>query len=119
MEINSEQINNQHFLNYTCNYNRFINNTKDRSTYYFSNTQSPHLSDFLDALYVFGKFRCGVGPLIFFLNGRYECFLIENRICFNNNFQINNCIEDEKHVLLYCPVHEDLRQYLFNNFLIL
>jgi ribonuclease I len=30
--------------------------------------------------------------------GRYESLLIENRICFNNNFQINNCIEDEKHV---------------------
>ena len=30
--------------------------------------------------------------------GRYECLLIENGICFNNNFQINNCIEDEKHV---------------------
>ena len=25
--------------------------------------QSPHLNDFRDALYVFGKFRCGVGPL--------------------------------------------------------
>jgi hypothetical protein len=28
---------------------------------------------------------------------------------------INNCIEDETHVILNCPVYEDLRQYLFNH----
>jgi hypothetical protein len=35
-------------------------------------------------------------------------------LCFNNICHIDNCIEDEKHVLLYCPVYEDLRQYLIN-----
>jgi hypothetical protein len=52
------------------------------------------LDDFLDALYVFGKFICGVGLLKIkkkwnLKNGWYECLLIENRICFNNNFQID------------------------------
>ena len=28
---------------------------------------------------------------------------------------MNNCIEDEKHVLLYCSVYEDLHQYLFSH----
>jgi len=55
------------------------------------------LSDFRDALYVYAKFRCGVAPLKI-KTGGYECLLIENIIYFNNNFQINNCIEDEKHV---------------------
>jgi hypothetical protein len=27
----------------------------------------------------------------------------------------NNCIEDEKHVILDCPVYEELRHYLFNH----
>ena len=67
---------------------------------------------------VFAKFRCGVAPLKI-ETGRYEGILPENRLCFNNAFHMNNCIEGEKHVLLYCPVYEDLRQYLFNHFLIL
>ena len=46
--------------------------------------------------------------------GRYEGLLVENIICFNNVCHINNCIEDEKHVILDCPVYQDLRQYLFN-----
>lgn len=25
------------------------------------------------------------------------------------------CIEDEKHIILKCPVYEDLRHYLFNH----
>jgi hypothetical protein len=62
----------------------------------------------------FAKFRCGVAPLKI-ETGRYECILTENIICFNNVYHMNNCIEDKKHVLLYCPVYKDLRQYLFNH----
>ena len=62
----------------------------------------------------FAKFRCGVAPLKI-ETGRYEGILTENRLCFNNACHMNNCIEDEKHVLLYCPVCEYLRQYLFNH----
>jgi hypothetical protein len=36
-------------------------------------------------------------------------------ICNIHACHINNCIEDEKHVLLDCPVYEYLRQYLFNH----
>ena len=46
---------------------------------------------------------------------RYACLLIENRICFNHACHINNCIKDEKHVILDCPVYEELRHYLFNH----
>ena len=56
----------------------------------------------------------GVAPLKI-ETGRYEGILTENRLIFNNISHINNCIEDEKHVLLYCPVYEDLPQYLFNH----
>ena len=61
----------------------------------------------------FAKFRCCVAPLRI-ETGRYEGLLVETIICFSNVCHINNCIEDEKHVILDCPVYEDLRQYLLN-----
>ena len=45
----------------------------------------------------FAKFRCGVAPLKI-ETGRYEGVSIENRTCFNNICNVNNCIENEKHV---------------------
>ena len=45
----------------------------------------------------FAKFRCGVAPLKI-ETGRYEGASIENRTCFNNICNVNNCIENEKHV---------------------
>jgi hypothetical protein len=44
----------------------------------------------------FSKFRCGVAPLKI-ETGRYEGVSIENRTCFNNICNVNNCIENEKH----------------------
>ena len=55
----------------------------------------------------FAKFRCGVAPLKI-ETGRYERLDLDKRLCFN----CDN-IEDEKHVLLTCPLYEDLRQSLF------
>jgi hypothetical protein len=43
---------------------------------------------------------------------RYDGLLIENIICFDNACHINNCIEDEKHVLLHCPPYENWCHYL-------
>ena len=47
----------------------------------------------------FSKFRCGVAPLRI-ETGRYENLNVDSRVCFN----CNNEVEDEKHVLLQCPV---------------
>ena len=62
----------------------------------------------------FSKFRCGVAPLKI-ETGRYEGVSIENRTCFNNICNVNNCIENEKHVLLEFAVYADLRCYLFEH----
>ena len=45
----------------------------------------------------FAKLRCGVAPLKI-ESGRYEGVSIENRTCFNNICNVDNCIENEKHV---------------------
>lgn len=67
----------------------------------------------------FSKFRCGVAQLRV-ETGRYERSAVEDRVCFN----CNNILEDEKHVLLECPLYDSFRQTLFlkarsfdNNFL--
>ena len=57
----------------------------------------------------FAKFRCGVAPLRI-ETGRYENKNVNERVCFICHDQI----EDEKHVLLYCPLYADLRERLFN-----
>ena len=46
------------------------------------------------------KFRCGVAPLKI-ETGRYNNISVDNRICFN----CPNCVEDEAHVLLNCPLY--------------
>ncbi|XP_071167139.1 uncharacterized protein [Mytilus edulis] len=56
------------------------------------------------------KFRCGVSP-IRIETGRYENIDIENRLCFN----CTDDVEDEKHVLLNCPVYSDIRNVIFNH----
>ena len=56
----------------------------------------------------FAKFRCGVAP-IRLETGRYENLPLEERCCFN----CFNTVEDEYHVILHCPVYNDLRQVLF------
>ena len=56
----------------------------------------------------FAKFRCGVAPLRI-ETGRYENKELNERVC----FICNNEIEDEKHVLLACPLYADLREQLF------
>jgi hypothetical protein len=51
------------------------------------------------------KFRCGVAPL-WIETGRYENKNVNERVCFICHDQI----EDEKHVLLDCPLYVDLRE---------
>ena len=62
----------------------------------------------------FAKLRCGVAPLKI-ETGRYEGVSIENRTCFNNICNVNNCIENDKTCLLQCPVYADLHCYLFEH----
>jgi ssDNA-specific exonuclease RecJ len=57
----------------------------------------------------FAKIRCGVAPLRI-ETGRYENKNVNERVCFICHDQI----EDEKHVLLDCPLYADLRESLFN-----
>ena len=54
------------------------------------------------------KFRCGVAP-IRIETGRYENLKENERVC-----PFCNCIEDEIHVLLYCNLYADVRQFLFD-----
>ena len=88
---------------------RFFKNENGKENYLLKNIPEKYKS-------AYAKFRCGVA-LSKIKTGRYEGMfklLTESRLCFNNICHIDNCIEDEKHVLLYCPVYEDLRQYLIN-----
>ena len=55
----------------------------------------------------FSKFRSGVAPINLEL-GRYLGIPVNNRFC---NF-CENCVEDEKHVLLSCPMYNGVRQAL-------
>ena len=60
----------------------------------------------------FSKFRCGVAPLKI-ETGRYEGIPNENRLCFNDICKNNSKVEDEKHVILHCPVYSHLREDIF------
>jgi hypothetical protein len=56
------------------------------------------------------KFRCGVAPLRL-ETGRYENLDLDRRVC----FQCTDQIESEEHVLITCPLYEDIRYYLFKD----
>ena len=58
----------------------------------------------------FSKFRCGVAP-IRIETGRYENLREEDRLC---PF-CKNVVEDESHVILDCPLYDDLRVTLVQN----
>ena len=55
------------------------------------------------------KFRCGVAPLRI-ETGRYEMIPYGERYCFNCEYKI----ESEEHVLLECPIYNDIRSELFS-----
>ena len=55
------------------------------------------------------KFRTGVPPLRL-ETGRYENLAVDQRTCFT----CHNLVESEQHVLLNCPLYEDLHHELFN-----
>ncbi len=55
------------------------------------------------------KFRCGVAP-IRLETGRYERLPVSSRVC---PFCTDH-VEDEMHVLLSCPLYNDIRAYLFD-----
>ena len=50
------------------------------------------------------KFRSGTAP-IKVETGRYRNLDLSERVCFH----CASCIEDEEHVLMVCPIYEDLR----------
>ena len=54
------------------------------------------------------KFRSGVAPLRL-ETGRYEGLEVDQRIC----PICHSSVEDEKHVLLHCPLYVDFRNALF------
>lgn len=57
----------------------------------------------------FAQFRCGTLP-IRIETGRFRNERICDRLCL---FCSEQCIEDEKHFLLYCTLYKNIRQ---NNF---
>ena len=56
------------------------------------------------------KFRCGVTPLKI-ETVRYQSLPVHERTCFHCNTEV----EDELHVLLFCPLYNDIRKELFNH----
>lgn len=56
----------------------------------------------------FAKFRAGVAPLRL-ETGRFENLAVNQRTCFN----CRKLVESEKHVLLSCPLYDDLQQEMF------
>ena len=56
----------------------------------------------------YAKFRCGVAP-IRLETGRYERLDVESRTCFT----CPDMVENEEHVLLKCPLYNNLREALF------
>ena len=56
------------------------------------------------------KFRSGTAP-IKIETGRYQNFDLSERACFH----CASCIEDEEHVLIVCPIYEDLRMSLVSD----
>lgn len=57
----------------------------------------------------YAKFRCGVAP-IRVETGRYENLRLLERTC----FCCPDSIENEEHVLLFCPLYDDIRDSCFN-----
>ena len=58
----------------------------------------------------YAQFRCGVAP-IRLETGRFERLPLQQRTCEHCD---NQSIETEEHVLLVCPLYEDLRNELFD-----
>ena len=55
------------------------------------------------------QFRSGTAP-IRLETGRYEGLPVEERIC----FVCKNCVESELHVLIECPLYNEIRSLLFS-----
>ena len=56
----------------------------------------------------FAKFHAGVVPLRL-ETGRFENLAVNQRTCFN----CSDLVESEKHVLLLCPLYDDLQQEMY------
>ena len=54
------------------------------------------------------KFRCGVVP-IRMKTGRYERLLLAERLCFH----CKSFVEDEQHVLVACPLYNELQRNFY------
>ena len=72
---------------------------------------------YLDVLYpkarnMFCKFRCSSHNLMV-EKGRFDDIERRNRLC---EFCNMNCIEDEFHFLLVCPLYRDLRKKYFKHY---
>ena len=57
----------------------------------------------------FAKLRMGVAPLRI-ETARYERIEEENKLCFN----CGDAVQSEEHVLLDCPLYQDLREIWFS-----
>ena len=73
----------------------------------------PYISSILPSRHrsSYAKIRCGVAPNRL-ETVRYERLPIEQRTCFH----CNESVESEEHVLINCPLYEDLRYRLFEAF---
>ena len=60
----------------------------------------------------FAQFRCGILP-IRVETGRFRNEHLHERVCI---FCENNCIEDEEHFLVKCPLYSNLRKKYFHMF---
>ena len=58
----------------------------------------------------FAKFRARVVPLRL-KTGRYEHLAVNQRTCFN----CHDMVESEHHVLLKCPLYEDLQHEMYSH----
>ena len=55
------------------------------------------------------QFRAGVAPIAL-ETGRYNGVPVEQRLCFHCREQNAPCVETEEHVILTCPLYDDLRE---------
>ena len=60
------------------------------------------------------EFRCGILPIrVEISTGRFRIEHLHERVCI---FCENNCIEDEEHFLVKCPLYSNLRKKYFHMF---
>ena len=125
-QINKEQVkesiktklNDEFLTNWRENFDRHTgrngnegNKLRTYRTFKYEYKSERYISNVIPRMHrsAYAKFRCGVAPLRL-ETGRYERLQLDERFCFH----CTNEIESEKHVLLECPLYDDLRYRLFS-----